>query len=182
MSIFKQRRSSLVFLGVFLGIFLLFTPGCKEAAEVFAELIIYNECGLSIDVFMDGAFNLSIADLENGSISGIRPGEHDFLATKMGTSFEVESVTYNVLGAQNLLWHVQCPASVKVKNEYGQTLRIYTDGVYRFDLDNQLEATMTNVPYGWHRVEARQTIDDTQVAFKDIEIVDNIEYIWTITP
>ena len=179
----KLQQAKLIpaFIIVLLVLLLLPTTGCKKVTEIVAQMVVNNECGVSIDVFMDGLFQFSVDNTLFKTIENISIGAHVFVANRRGTSNEVTSLNHDVLGGGDLLWVVQSQASIKVTNTYGEPLDIFADNVFEGQLADQESESITHVPYGVHQIEATLPSDSSVVDSIFIDIIENIEYTWTVT-
>ncbi len=180
----NERKRSTVGAVALFGIFLLALIGCKNPEgpdeDITANLFISNECGVTIDVFMDGNFQFSVDFLYYEVIQNVSRGVYEIVAKKAGTEFLVSSDSLNVNTSGDYWVTILSPASLKVINEYGQTLDIYTNGQYQGELDDQESQVFTNMPYGEHILEAAKTADNTLVESVTMEVEENKEYTWTI--
>lgn len=169
---------------VFLSTFLFALIGCKNPegpnSGAKANIFVSNECGVAIDVFMDGNFQFSIEFSYYEVIQNVPQGVHNFVAKKKDTEDLIASDSVNVNTSGDYWVTILSPASLKVINEYGQTLNIYTDGSYQGELEDQESQVFTNMPYGEHILEAAKTADNTLVESITIEVIENKEYTWTI--
>ncbi len=169
---------------VLLGIFLLTSIGCKNPegldAESTANIYVSNECGVAIDVFMDGNFQFSVEFLYYEIIKDVTQGVHSVAANKKDTEDLVDSESVDVITSGDYWVTILSPASIKVTNEYGQNLDIYMNGDYQGELEDQDSQIFSNMPYGEHLFEAAKTIDNTFVESVIIEVIENKEYTWTI--
>ena len=89
--------------------------------------------------------------------------------------------TLDIIGAGDYLWEVKGPASIKVINEYGETLGIYVDAILIGTLGDKQTETIKNVGYGEHILTALKASDSTEAAKTTINVTENKEYSWTIT-
>jgi hypothetical protein len=179
----KRKRWAFGIMAL-VGIFLLILNGCKNTegpdTVVKANLFFSNECGVAIDVFMDGNFQFSIEYSDYKVIQNVSQGVYNIVAKKKDTEDLVSSDSVNVNTSGDYWVTILSPASLKVTNEYGETLNIYTNGQYQGELDDQESQVFTNVPYGEHILEAAKTADNTLVETVTLEVVENKEYTWTI--
>jgi hypothetical protein len=179
----KGKRRAFEIITLF-GMFLLALNGCKNPegpdADIKANLFISNECGVAIDVFMDGNFQFSVEYLDYKVIQNISRGVYNVVIKKKDTEDLVTSDSVNVNTSGDYWITILSPASLNVINEYGETLDIYTNGQYQGELDDQESQVFTNIPYGEHILEAAKTADDTLVETVTLEVVENKEYTWTI--
>ncbi len=179
----KGKRQVFRILALF-GIFLLALIGCKNPggpdAEIKANIFISNECGVAIDVFLDGNFQFSIEFLYYEVIQDVSQGVYEIVVRKKGTEYPVSSDFITVNTSGDYWVTILSPATLKVINEYGQTLDIYTNGHYQGELEDQESQIFTNMPYGEHILEAAKTADNTLVESLILEVIENKEYTWTI--
>jgi hypothetical protein len=177
----KRRAFEII---VLFGIFLLALNGCKNPdgpdADIKANVFVSNECGIAVDVFMDGSFQFSLEYLTYQVIQNVSQGVYNIEAKKKDTEDLVTSDTLNVTVSGDYWVTILSTASLNVINEYGQTLNIYTDGDYQGELDDQESQVFTNVPYGEHILEAAKKADNTLVETFTLEVIENKEYVWTI--
>ena len=177
----KMFNKKLLTFGIIASIcvLLLGMGGCKQVVVPDAIIKVSNECGLAIDVFLNGVFQFSVEYEAIGSIEYLDDGEHELEARRKGTGEFVANVTLDVIFNRIYTWSVLSSARVKVNNRYGETLSIYGDDIYLGDVVDQGDSTMDNVPYGDRTLEAVAS-DDTIVSTTTISVlVDNI-YEWTI--
>lgn len=160
-------------------VLLLGMGGCKKVVAPDAIITISNECGLMIDVFLDGVFQFSVEYKSARSIEELPTATYELEARRTGTGefvgYELLPVRFNTI----FTWHVLSSASLKIMNNYGETLEIYGDEELIGVLDDQIDNTLYNVPYGDRKLEAK-TSDETVVAETTISILLDILYEWTI--
>ncbi len=160
-------------------VLLLGMINCKKPDIPNGIITISNECGVAIDVFLDGVFQFFVEYEDSRSIEDVTNGTYEIEARRKGTgefvSWEEIDVRFNTI----YTWHVKSSASIKVINKYGETLDIYGDDSIIGIVDDQFDITIYNVPYGDHKMEAK-TSDDTVVATTTISILLDIVYEWTI--
>lgn len=179
MKIKLKKKMKTIGLFTLICVFFLGMGGCKQVTVPDAIIKVSNECGLAIDVFLNGVFQFSVEYEAIGSIENLDNGEHELEARRKGSGEFVSRVTLSVIFNRIYTWSVLSSARVKVINRYGETLSIYGDDIYLGDVVDQADSTMDNVPYGDRKLEAK-TSDDTIAATTTISIlVDNI-YEWTI--
>lgn len=152
--------------------------GCKQDPPL-SEIEVSNECGVAIDVFMDGIFKFSIEFGFIKTIKNVEWGTYLFEARKSSSGALIISEELSVRINEILRWRVWSYADIKITNNYGETLNIYGDNVYVGEIEDQSYSLMENVPYGDRKLEARLS-DNTVVASATIAIEDNIIYEWTI--
>jgi len=160
-------------------VLLLGLGGCKKVLVPDAIITVSNECGLAIDVFFNNVFQFSLEYEATRSVEELDDGTYELEARRKGTGEFVASETLDVIFNRIYTWYVYSSASIKVINNYGETLSIYGDDIFSGNIEDQADATMDNVPYGDRKLEAK-TSDDTIVATTTISILVDIEYEWTI--
>jgi hypothetical protein len=168
---------------ILLSVFACSMISCKspESPDVItANIFVSNECGLEIDVFMDGVFQFSIEFLYYEVIENVSAGTYEIVAKKKDTEEEIMTDTV-VVNASGEIWvSILYSASLKIANEYGETLNIYTNGSLQGELEDKESQVFDNVPYGDHVLEASKTSDNTLVESVTINVVEEKEYTWTI--
>jgi hypothetical protein len=169
---------------IFLGIFLCASTGCKSPedpdAEISANIFVSNECGLAIDVYMDGVYQFPLEFLYYEVIANVSGGVYEIVAKKKGTEEVIATAMINVTASVEIWVSILYSASLKIANEYGETLNIYTNGSLQGELEDKESQVFDNVPYGEHVLEASTTSDNTLVASITINVVEEKEYTWTI--
>ena len=180
----KNRTKPLITARIVVfGIFMCSIVSCKspESTEnITAKIFVSNECGIAIDVYMDGVFQFSIEFLYYEVIQNVPKGVYQIVAKKKGSEEVVAEDTVDVYTSGEYWVSVLSSASLKIINEYGETLNIYTNGSLQGELDHEESQVFENVPYGEHKLEASKTSDNTLVASTVISVVEEKEYTWTI--
>jgi len=178
----KTARTMIVILSL-LGFFLFASTTCKSPEEEssLASIDVSNECGVAIDIFMDGVFQFALEYLAVNTIENVNLGVHDFVAKKMGSDFVVVSENFDIYSGGELVWTIKSPATLKVTNAYGQTVSIYANAEYQRDLEDQESITFEDVLYGEYQFDAIRTSDSLLVDSKYINVVENQEYVWLIS-
>jgi hypothetical protein len=146
-----------------------------------ATITVGNVCGAALDIFMNGTFQFSIEHLESKVILNLSIGTYELEAKKKDTEILVLSETFEISQLSDYIWTVQSSAVISIKNEYGETLSIYTDGSYQDDLDDTNTMIFQNVPFGEHLLEAVRPTDEVKVASTTVDVGENITYSWTIS-
>lgn len=185
----KTRKKQTFFIAgmiVWLGILMLSSISCKNPAgpdqePTHATITVGNVCGATLDIYMDGTFQFSVEYLESKVISNLSVGTYELEALKNDNQLLVETKTFEISRLSDYIWTVESSAIITVKNEYGETLSIYTDGTYQDDLADQGTMVFQYVPYGEHLLEAVRPSDDTKVATITVNVDENITYFWTIS-
>ncbi len=169
-----------------LGIFMLASISCKNPAgpdneNLKANIIVINDCGVALDIYMDGNLQFSVEYQASKIIYSVSLELHELVAKIKGTETEIMSISVELYEAINYEWTVQSSATLSISNEYGETLSIYVDGNLQNDIDDQATIIFEHFPYGEHLLEALRTSDKVKVASTTVNIDENIEYLWTIS-
>jgi len=164
---------------VLICVFLLGMGGCKKIPIPDGIITISNECGLAIDVFINGVYQFFVEYEDTRSIEELEDGVYEVEARRKGTGEFVGRETIDVIFNRIYTWSVLSSASIKIINKYGETLSIYGDDIHSGDIEDQADATMEHVPYGDRKLEAK-TSDDAVVATTTISVLVDITYEWTI--
>jgi hypothetical protein len=169
---------------VLIGILIISLISCKSptspdgAGE--ADIIVSNEYGETVDIYMDGSFKFWLRHKSTIEIDNVSLEEHELEARTVGTETVIDSETITVEEMTDYAWTVQDPPDINVINEYGATLRIYLDGSYQFELVDQEDRWLMDVPYGERFLKAVRVSDGQDVASTTINVDDNADYSWTI--
>ena len=197
MTIFKSwGRNPLNRIGFLslVGILVLFCAGCEsifgpkseestsDDDSDIARIIVYNNYNNgSLDVYMDGAFQFTLAEDDDAKIKDVTLDEHDLEAKLPGTATVVDDTTIDVTSYTDYTWTIDDPPDIKITNNYGSTLKIYVDGEYKFDLANEEDRWIIDVSFGDHYLKATKASDGREVASTTIEVDGNEDYTWVIS-
>ena len=197
MTIFKRcGRNSLIRIGFLslVGILVLFCAGCEsifgpkseestsDDDSDIARIIVYNNYNNgSLDIYMDGAFQFTLAEDDDAKIKEVTLDEHDLEAKLPGTATVVDDTTIDVTSYTDYTWTIDDPPDIKITNNYGSTLKIYMDGEYKFDLENEEDRWIIDVSFGDHYLKATKASDGREVASTTIEVDGNEDYTWVIS-
>jgi len=197
MTIFKRcGRNSLIRIGFLslVGILVLFCAGCEsifgpkseestsDDDSDIARIIVYNNYNNgSLDIYMDGAFQFTLAEDDDAKIKEVTLDEHDLEAKLPGTATVVDDTTIDVTSYTDYTWTIDDPPDIKITNNYGSTLKIYVDGEYKFDLENEEDRWIIDVSFGDHYLKATKASDGREVASTTIEVDGNEDYTWVIS-
>ena len=160
--------------------------GCKSPTspdgEGEADIIITNDYkeGESVDIYMDGEFKFSIGFKVKIEIDNVSLEEHKLEAKLNATGVLVGSETIEVVEYTDYFWTVDDPPDIKVINQFGQTLKIYMDGTYQFDLVDEETRWIIDVANGERFLKAFRASDGQGVASTTIRVDENTDYYWTI--
>jgi hypothetical protein len=182
----KKKKMSYAGMIVWLGILMLASISCKNPTSpdqepTHATITVGNVCGAALDIYMDGTFQFSVEHLESKVIQNLSLGTYELVAKRKGTETQISSQTFEITQLSDYIWTIQSSAVITIKNEYGETLSIYTDGSYQDDLADQGTMIFQYVPFGEHLLEAVRPSDDVKVASLTVNVEENITYFWTIS-
>lgn len=184
MNLGNRKRLLAIGIIVLLGIFVCSTISCKSPenpdAEIIANIFVSNECGLAIDIYLEGVYQFSLEFLYYDVIENVSGGVYDVVAKIKDTEEVYATHIVNVTESKDVWVTFLYNASIKVINEYGEALNIYTNGSLQGELGDGESQVFTNVPYGDHMIEASTASDNTLVASVTISVVEEKEYTWTI--
>jgi|GEM_PF-865303 len=177
---------------ILIGILVFLLAGCEsifgpkaeeeeeEEEEEEARIIIDNEYGESLDIYMDGTFQFLIGHTDTKKIRHVTKDEHDLEARIPGTSTVVDSTTIDVTSYTDYTWTIDDPPDINVTNYYGKTLKIYMDGNYQFDLVDKENRWIIDVAMGERHLKALKASDNKEVASTTIDVTENKDYSWVI--
>ncbi len=134
---------------------------------------------MAIDFFIDGEFKFSVEYETTGSIENLADGTYLFEARRTGSGIFVAQESIFVRINAIYTWTVLSSASIKVINNYGETLSIYNGDINLGSVSDQSDAIVDNVPYGDQTLEAKKS-DETIVATTTISVLADNTYEWTI--
>lgn len=153
-------------------------PTTEEGTE--ARIVVTNKYGESLDIFMDGQFQFALGHKAQGTIRYVTLQDHVLEAKKQSTDTVVASTTISVASKIDYPWVINDPPDINVINSYGRTLKIYMDGDYLFNLVDEENRWIIDVPYGERFLKAIRASDDKEVASITINVAENKDYSWTI--
>lgn len=167
-----------------IGTFILSLTNCisptSPNGEGEADIIVYNEYGEPLDIYMNGSFKFSIQHKSHIEIDNVSFGEYELEARKEGASENVASTTIQVEENIDYTWTIDDPPDIYVSNLSGKTVEIYMDGAYQFDLVDEENRWIIDVSYGEHFLKAIRKTDGIQIASTTIDATENTDYYWTI--
>jgi len=165
-----------------LGFALLYSScGLFKKEHLQARIRVNNICGATVDIYIDGAFQISVANNSDGGIEDVELGTYQLEAIKSGSDIVVFSSTLEIDFEREYIWVIEGQAGFVITNQTGETVRLYVDNVAGSQITNTNTHTITEVPFGEHVLEARELNSDTVLATTTIT-VDLIQvYNWIIT-
>jgi predicted membrane-bound spermidine synthase len=163
----------------------IFGPKTAESSDTTdtseARIIVDNEYGQTLDIYMDGTLQFTLEDGNTKKIRDVSFDEHEMKAKLAGTSTVVDSQTIDVIAYQDYTYYIDDSPDIDVINQYGVTLKIYMDGNYQFDLQDEEDRWIMNVSMGEHYLKAVKASDNKEVSSTTIDVDENKDYSWTIS-
>ena len=145
-----------------------------------ARIIVTNNYDETLDIYMDGVLQFTLADDESDKIRDVTLDEHELEAKLVGTSTVVDDETFDVTSYTDYAWTIDDAPDIDVINNYGVALKIFMDGNYQFEIVNEEDRWIMNVSFGEHFLKAVKASDDREVASTTLNIEYNKDYAWTI--
>ncbi len=191
----KKRGMSLIFsigILVVMGILVfslincesIFGPSSEETTEEDEEgearIIVYNNYGEALNIYMDGEFQFLLGHKGNEKIRNVSLNEHTLEAKKPNANTTIDSETIDVTSYTDYTWTIDDAPDINVSNQYGKTLKIYMDDTYQFDLVDEEDRWIIDVAFGEHFLKAVKAADGKEVASTTIDVEENKDYSWVI--
>jgi hypothetical protein len=179
----KPRKAAFLAIAVCLGILVMALFSCKNPAgpeDTAPYITVQNDCGIALDIYMDGTFQFFLNNYEYYQIQDITPGTHLLEAKKKDTDIMVRSYTAEVAADTSYTWTISSNAQLNITNNYGETLDIYGDGALYSELTDQTDLLFPTIPYGDHLIEAKKQGGTTVVASTTINVIEDVLYTWII--
>jgi hypothetical protein len=145
-----------------------------------ARIIVTNNANETLDIYMDGVFQFTLADGESDKIHDVTLDEHALEAKLPGTSTVYDDETFDVTSYTDYSWTIGDSPDIDIVNNYGLTLKIYMDGNYQFDIVDEEDRWIMNVSFGEHFLQAVKASNGNEVASTTLDITANKDYTWTI--
>lgn len=183
---FKKHRKKLMpaartltMLGIL--IFSLISCDLFEAEQAAANIIVYNEYGEALDIYMDGYFQFTVEYGSNVTIENVTEGEHYLEAKYTETETVVETATVDIITIADYEWTIGDPPDINVINYAEETLKIYMDEEYQFTIVDEENRWIIDVSTGEHYLEAKRESDEAVLYSTTIDVTANTDYTWTIS-
>jgi hypothetical protein len=183
MNLKNEKIRSTACIMIVLSVIVFSFIDCKSPEspeEIVASIYVSNECGLKIDVYMDGAYKFTLEFLYYEIIENVSPGTYEIVAKKEGTGEVIVTEIVTITTSGETWVSILYSASINVVNQYGEPLNIYTNGNLQGELGDGENQVFTKVPYGEHVIEASKASDNSFVASVTINVAEEKEYTWTI--
>jgi hypothetical protein len=145
-----------------------------------ADILVYSKVSEVLDVYMDGEFQFSITYKNYKEIDNVSLETHLLEAKIKGTDTVFISESIEVEENTDYTWYMEDPADINVINDFGETLRIYMDGDYQFDIVDEENRWIIDVSWGEHLLKAYRLSDGSQAASVTIKVTEDEDYTWTI--
>jgi hypothetical protein len=163
---------------------ILSTDGCKSPTSPDgngeADILVTNDFGSTVDIYMDGDFRFSITEKNTIEIDDVTLEEHLMEAKEHGTQTVIVSETIDVTEKTDYAWTVDDPPDIDVINNTGTSLQISMDGTYRFDLGEEEDRWLMDVGFGERLLQAVDPTTGREVASIRIQVKEYKDYTWTI--
>lgn len=151
-----------------------------EDEDAIARIIISNLYGEALDIYMDGTFQFLLENEDQEKIRDVSHDEHLMEAKKVGTNDVIDDEEIDVTDDVDYSWTIDDHPDINVTNSYGETLKIYMDGNYQFDLVDEENRWIIDVAFGERFLKALRASDNKEIASTTIDIEKNEDYSWVI--
>ena len=167
---------------IFFGLGLLFSS-CDifKKKGLMARIVVNNICGATVDIYMDGTFQTSVANNADGGIADVELGTYQLEAIKSGSDIVVFSSTLEIDFEREYIWVIEGKAGFAITNQTGEIVRLFIDDRDGGQITDKSTKTVSEVPFGEHLLEAKELNSDTVVATTTINVELIQIYPWTIT-
>ena len=146
-----------------------------------ADIIVYSKVPETLDIYLDGEFQFFITYKNSKEIDNVSHDLHLLEAKIEGTDTVFISDSIEVEENIDYAWYLEDPADINVINNFDETLQIYMDGEYQFDLVDEEDRWILDVPWGERFLKAIRSRDGKQVASTTIRVTEDEDYVWTIS-
>ena len=167
------------------GILLLFSSSCKNSTgpDFFeVTLVAYNNSGTAVDIFLDDEYRITLEYGASGGITGVSNGSHQLIVKQKGLELLITTQQIVINEESEYTWVIDGPSSIKITNNYGEALRIYSGSSLMGDIENNDSQSITEVPFGTHELLAVRISDLEAVKAVTIVVTEVKEYTWIISP
>lgn len=174
------RRVALIMMGI--ATFML--GACKSPtstdASGEADIIVTNDYGDAVDIYMDGEFKFTIGDKWTIEIDDVELDEHLLEAKQVDTQTIIVSDTIDVAERTDYAWTVDDPPDIDIINNTDEILRVYLDGAYQFEIGEEEDRWINDVALGERFLQAFSAATGLTVASITIKVEEYKDYTWTI--
>lgn len=190
----KPFKTTAERLGLFLpllGVMILLAlslPGCKSSTSsdtnnttttTVARILVTNTYGQTLEIFMDGASQLTLTNGNTGTIKDVAIATHTMEA-KIADGTVIDTTTLDVTALTDYAYTIDRP-DINVTNSFGEPLKIYYDNVYQFTIVDDENRWLIGVSLASHFLKATRASNDTEVGSTTINVTQNKDYSWTIS-
>ena len=155
-------------------------PNEEEDDTEIASIMVNNDYGETLDIFMNGVFQFTLEHEESEDVDDVELDEHTLQARLAGTDQVVDEEEFDVTSYTVYTWTIDDPPDLNIINESGIDLMIYINDQYYFNLVDEEDRWVMNVEYGDYNVKAFKVSNEAEYASATITVDDNIDYSWTI--
>lgn len=154
------------------------SPIMPEDGE--ADIVISNDYGESLEIYLNGEFLYVLDHNRSVEMDNVAFGIYRFEARDPDTGGVVASKELDVEVRSDYYWLIDDPPDIDVTNESGVALKIFMEGEYQFDLVDEENRWILDVPYGEHLLRAVRVSDDFALASITVKVEEDTDYAWTI--
>ena len=157
--------------------------GCKSPVmpkDGEADIIIVNDYGQTLNIFLNGEYLYPLNHNQSVELDNLKFGVYYLEARAVDTDVRVDSEEVDVKERTDYTWTIDDPPDINVINNFGMTLRIFMDGVHQFDLLDEENRWILDVPYGEHFLLAVREADGIDASSITLKIEENTDFSWTI--
>lgn len=145
-----------------------------------ADITVTSHWSDPVDVYMDGVFKFPLNYKESAEIDNVSLEAHQMEAKSQVTGEVVAQTTVEVTETTDYTWTIEHRARINCDNAFGETLRIFMDGIFQFNLANGENRWIIDVPLGDHFLAAYKTSDGQEATSITIKVTMNTDYGWGI--
>ncbi len=157
--------------------------GCKSPTSPSggeADITVLSHWSDPVDVYMDGVFKFPLNYRESAEIDNVSVKAHQMEAKSQVTGEVVAQTTVEVTEKTDYGWTIEHRARINCDNAFGETLRIFMDGIFQFNLADKENRWIIDVPLGDHFLAAYKTSDGQEATSITIKVTANMDYGWGI--
>jgi hypothetical protein len=169
---------------IMMGTVILALAACKSPtstdASGEADIIVTNDYGTAVDIYMDGEFKFTIGDKWSIEIDDVEIDEHLLEAKQTGTQTLIVSDTIDVAERTDYAWTVDDPPDINIINNSDEIVKIYLDGTYKLEIGEEQDRWIMDVAFGERLIQAFSAETGLEVASITIKVEEYKDYTWTI--
>jgi len=154
------------------------SPTSPEGGE--SDIIVISRWNDPVDIFMDGVFQFWLSYKNSAEIDNVSRTNHLMEAKSQVTGEVVALRTLEVTGKIDYTWTIEHRARINCANAFGESLRIFMDGVFQFDLAHGENRWLIDVALGDHFLAAFKIGDGKPAASITVKVTENTDYTWVI--